>query len=106
MATVHGIGQPQNSRQLRDADGNIILTDLRFPIRMEIRRQLNPVIVKVTDIVADHICDDFPLQVAQSDDLRRHNDIVRALIGIAHADEFAAGVKNHRDLQQQTVPAA
>ena len=41
--------------------------------------------------------------MGDTDDLRGHNDVVSALVGIPDADKLSAGVDQHRDLQKQAL---
>lgn len=106
VASVHGIGQPQDGCKLGDQDGDGAAAVARNIFLKELCLQLNLVIVKVPDIVTDHIGNDLPLQMAEADDLRGHDNIIGTLIGISDTDEFTACVKQDRDLKEQTLTAA
>ena len=72
----------------------------------DLRFQLNGIVIKITDIVADYICDNLTFQMAQSDNLRRHDQVITAFIGISDADKLAAAMQRHCDLEQEPLPCS
>ena len=101
VSLVHRISKAQDRSQLGYKDGNSPHVQISCIFLADMGLKLDHVIVEVADIIADYICDDLPLQMAEAYNFRGHNQVITAFVGIADADKFAATVQGYSDLEQQ-----
>ena len=98
MAAVHRIGQTQNCRQLRNQDRQLSPGGSKPRILGQIRLQDDLIVGIFLNVVAHDIGYNLALQMGNSDDLRIHDDLVRAFRTARDADKLAAVMQGRCDL--------
>ena len=98
MTSVQTVCQTQDCRQL--CHGQI-----GFPVQTANIISAT-VINEFTVVKPDHICNNLPLLVGQTDHLCSHDNLVRALANIHHADEFTAFLQNRSQPEIQQLSAS
>ena len=97
MASVKGIGYPQDCRQL----GN---NQIFFSVQQRSCCQFF-IGHEQTAVKPNHIGHHLTFCMREADDLRCHNNIVRTRRRLCHINILSAVMKQYRDLKQQPFPS-
>ena len=103
MAAVHRIGQTQNCRQLRNQDRQLSPGGSKPRILGQIRLQDDLIVGIFLNVVAHDIGYNLALQMGNSDDLRIHDDLVRAFRTARDADKLAVYNRLVTSMEQRKI---